>query len=305
MSIFDRVGEKISKVDNVFNKVNHYEKKVSHLINDPIGTLTGSSKLGPLSSGELALLLSRPDPIVSFNWAIEMPTITAARSYSLNSEYVEACSIVLPDFGIRQVREFGRMMSYPEASPSMNTLQLRFYADVQNTALSYINAWRTLVHPVAGAFGTPNKPSTSSISGYKQQITMYTKDSYNERVFALSYIGCWPTAVESTTDTNSENDRISFIVTFAVDDVILSGYNIDTITNTIKTTITGVIKGVANSVVDSVKDIGKSAIGAFTKPLKDAGGRIITSGVLGIMSGGMSGGDSSNNNNNGSGSSGN
>lgn len=273
MSIFDRVGEKISSVDRTISKINHYEKKVSHLINDPIGTLTGSSKLGALSSGEIAMLIARPDALMSFNWEVALPSVNAAREYNLGSEYVETCSISLPDYGIRQVREFGRMMSYPEASPTINTLQLQFYGDVQNTAMSYLNAWRTLIHPVTGAFGTPNKPKTSSVDGYKKDIILYSKDSYNEKVFSITYKGCWPTAIEGSTYFNSDNDRISFIVTFAVDDVIVSGYNIDTITNTIKTTITGTIKGLAGAIGNIATGAAKSVIGTVTKPVTDAVGR--------------------------------
>lgn len=280
MSIFDSVGEKLGKIDRNVSKINHYEKKVSHLINDPVGTLTGSSKLGALSSGEIARLIARPDPLLSFNWEVALPQINASKAYNLGSEYVERCSVVLPDFGTRQVRQFGRYNSYPESTVSTNTVSIQFYGDVQNTAFTYLNAWRTLVHPQAGVFGTPKSPKSSpSISGYKQNIVLYTKDSYNETVFSITYINAWPTSIEASTDFNSDNDRISFIAQFAIDDVIVSGYNIDTITNTIKTTITGTIKGLAGSVVNSVFDIGKSAISTVAKPIRDAVDRGLNSPI--------------------------
>ena len=287
MGIFDSVGEKLGKIDKAISKVNHFEKKVSHLLNDPIGALTGSSKLGSLSSGELAKVIARPDPLYSFSWDITMPSITASKSYNLGSEYVESCSIVLPEFGTRQVRQFGRYNTYPEATVSTNTVSIQFYADVHNTAFSYLHAWRTLVHPQAGVFGTPKAPKDAgTISGYKQDIVLFTRDSYNEIVWSLTYVNAWPTSIESTTDFNSNNERISFVAHFAIDDVIVSGYNIDTITNTVKSTITGTIKGIANSVVDSVKDIGKSA---FKSTLT----RLGKTAAAGFVSGAIFGGEES------------
>ena len=294
MGIFDSVGEKLGKVDSFVSKVNHYEKKVTQLINDPIGTLTGSSKLGVFSSGEIAKLIARPDPLLSFNWEVMMPTITTTQQYTLGSEYVESCSIALPNFGNRQVRQFGRYVSYPEVTIQYDSVTIQFYGDVQNTAFTYLKAWNTLVHPLDGVFGTPNSPKDyPGMSGYKQDIVLITKDAYNATVFSITYKGAWPINIQSSTDFNSNNERISFIATFSIDDVIVSGYNIDTITNTIKTSITGTIKGVVGSVVDSVKDIGKNAIKSITKPITDRVNNAIKS--VGNMFGGEengSGGES-------------
>ena len=279
MSLFDRVGETLGKVDSAVAKVNHYEKKVSHLINDPIGTLTSSSKLGAFSSGDLAKVIARPDPLYSFSWDISLPQITALKSYTLGSEYVESCSIVLPDYGTRQVRQFGRYVTYPEVTVNYETVTMQFYGDIQNTAFSYLNAWRTLIHPQTGVFGTPKASKyAGSISGYKQDIVLFTRDQYNEIVWSLTYKNAWPTSIATSTDLNSSNDRISFIATFAIDDVVVSGYNIDTITNTIKSTVVGTVKGLVNSVVDSVKDIGNSAISTI-------GNSIFKSAKTGFLNG--------------------
>lgn len=272
MALFDNVGSSISKVNTTVGTINHYEKKISGLINDPLGTLLSNAGFGSFSTGELGKLISRPDALMSFNWEVNLPTLTLNKSYSLGSEYVESCSLVLPEIGIRHVRLNGVFKSYPEATINYNTVSMQIYADVENTAFSYFRAWMSLVTPTTGGlFGTPKQSKQAGgLSGYKNDIDLIAKDAYGDQLFIVKYCGAWPTSITSTEDFNSSNGRISFIVTFAIDDVITSGYNIDTITNTIKSSITGTIKSLANSVVDTVVSSGKSIVGSITTPISNA-----------------------------------
>lgn len=271
MSIFNEVGKITGKFSSTMSTINHYEKKISGIINDPLSLLSNPSTFGSFSTGTLGKMLARPDPLLSFDWEVILPTITMAKAYSLGSEYVESCSLVLPEYSARQVRQNGRFVSYPEATVNIGTVSMQVYADLQNNAFSYFHAWRTLIHPTDGVFGTPKQSKhTPGYSGYKNDVILLAKSPYNEDLFSVTYQGAWPTSITTTVDFNSSNDRISFVVELAIDNVLVSGFNIDTITGTISNAITGTISSLAKTVTNSLTDIGKSAISTVTKPITNA-----------------------------------
>ncbi len=295
MSIFKSVGKITGKFDSTMSKLNHYEKKISGFINDPIGSLFSSPSFGSFSSGTLGKLIARPDPLMSFQWEVILPTITMAKAYNLGSEYVESCTLVLPEYSARQVRQNGRYTAYPEATVSIGTVSMQLYADVENTAFSYIHAWRTLIHPSDGVFGTPKQSKyTPGYSGYKNDIILVAKSTYNEDLFSVTYQNAWPVSISSTADFNSSGERLSFVVEFAIDNVIVSGYNIDTITGTISNAITGTISSIGKKLTDSVLDIGKSAISSVTKPITDKVTGWIDNLTSGEEGGGNAGGGGGN-----------
>lgn len=286
MSIFNTVGEITGKFTSTTAKINHYEKKISGIINDPLSLLSNPSTFGSFSTGELGKLLARPDPLLSFQWEVILPTITMSKSYSLGSEYVESCSLVLPEYSVRQVRQNGRYVSYPESTVNLGTVHMQIYGDLQNNAFSYFHAWRTLIHPTDGVFGTPKQSKyMSGYSGYKNDIILLAKSPYNEDLFSVTYQNAWPYSIGTTEDFNSSGDRISFVVEFAIDNVLVSGFNIDTITGTITNAITGTLSSLAKTGVNSLMDIGKSAIKTVTQPVTNA----VSNAVSGWFADGNSG----------------
>lgn len=254
----------MDKVSTGFSTLNHYEKRVSGIINDPLSLLSNPSVFGSFGTGMLAKALARPDPLTSFDWEVQLPPLILDKTYTLDPEYIETCSIVIPSFAPRYVFIEGTAVPYPEVTRSIQNVTMQVYADVNNTSFGYFNAWKNLINPYPGLFGTP-KPSKQlkGISGYKNDIRLIAKSPYNQDIFIITYIGCWLTSFDATSSFNSSGDRISYTVEFAVSDVKINGCNLDTITGTIQNAISGTIKKIAKAGVDAVLDAGK----AVAKPL--------------------------------------
>ena len=265
MSVFEYLGDTGNKIQSVANKVGQVEKKINKTA-EHVWSFVSGEKYGALNRALLKQILSRPDYMPAWNWDVEMPSIDVmGRTYTLTSAYIEATNIPMYQFGTRDVFRGGRMIKYISHQMTLQDLTVTMYADVNNNALSYLVAWMQNIYPGGGYWVLP-KNSFRNHSGYMKQINLYARDMYNQNLLSLEYYDCFPISFE-TTGFSSENARVQYTVTFAVNDLKMAGYNMATFSQQMSDLFTGTINkamnAAANAVLGPIKaqaqSIGKAA----------------------------------------------
>ena len=265
MNVFEYLGDTGNKIQGVANKVGQVEKKINKTV-EHVWSFVSGEKYGALNRALLKQILSRPDYMPAWNWDVEMPAIDVmGRTYTLTSAYIEATNIPMYQFGTRDVFRGGRMVKYISHQMTLQDLTITMYADVNNNALSYLVAWMQNIYPGGGYWVLP-KNSFRNHSGYMKQINLYARDMYNQNLLSLEYYDCFPLSFE-TTGFSSENARVQYTVTFAVNDLKMAGYNMATFSQQMSDLFTGTINkamnAAANAVLGPIKaqaqSIGKAA----------------------------------------------
>ena len=265
MNVFEYLGDTGNKIQGVANKVGQVEKKINKTV-EHVWSFVSGEKYGALNRALLKQILSRPDYMPAWNWDVEMPAIDVmGRTYTLTSAYIEATNIPMYQFGTRDVFRGGRMVKYISHQMTLQDLTITMYADVNNNALSYLVAWMQNIYPGGGYWVLP-KNSFRNHSGYMKQINLYARDMYNQNLLSLEYYDCFPISFE-TTGFSSENARVQYTVTFAVNDLKMAGYNMATFSQQMSDLFTGTINkamnAAANAVLGPIKaqaqSIGKAA----------------------------------------------
>lgn len=175
----------------------------------------GNSPVNPLQGA-----LSRADPMMSFQWFCELPTVTpqGKSPVSLPWNYVEEANPPFRSFDVRQVHAQGRMRHYAGVY-SIDQLPLTFYADVQNQSLAYLKAWQQcILAPFAstdftkgGGFGRP--------SNYQKTIKLYCLAPDMSKIMYFELIECWPVNLNALHLDSGSSTRLTFNVSFSVGDV--------------------------------------------------------------------------------------
>jgi hypothetical protein len=200
--------------------------------------------------------LGRADPMLSFQWYCELPTITpvGGSPVSLDWSYVEEATPSFRNYDVRQI--YGNGRSHKVASTySVDNLRLNFYADVGNVSLQYLLAWDGAVlapfdasnASTGGGFGRP--------SDYWRPIRLYLVDSAKSVILMLEYIECWPTNIDALTLDSQSSTRLTYNVNFSAGDVFMTAFGVNK--NMSGAALLDALKG---TVRDYVKDTAKSAI---------------------------------------------
>lgn len=264
-NVFEYLGGVGNAIQSTANKVSQTEKKINKTV-EHVWSFVSGEKYGALNRALLKQILSRPDYMPAWNWDVEMPGIDVmGRTYTLSSAYIEATNIPMYQFGTRDVFRGGRMIKYISHQMTLQDLTITMYADVNNNALSYLVAWMQNIYPGGGYWVLP-KNSFRNHSGYMKQINLYARDMYNQNLLSLEYYDCFPISFE-TTGFSSENARVQYTVTFAVNDLKMAGYNMATFSQQMADLFTGTINkamnAAANAVLGPIKaqaqSIGKAA----------------------------------------------
>lgn len=163
------------------------------------------------SSGALNAIKSRPDPLMSFNWRCDLPTID--NSVKLGWEYVEEATLPFVEFEKTSNYKAGKMSHYPHHY-SLSTLSLKLYEDSKGKSVQYLNDWKKLI--IDGKTGLYNVPKV-----YKKPIKITIYNSSLSTVMFLTYIGCWIER-HDTYAMSGESQRINPSVEFSVDDIEVS-----------------------------------------------------------------------------------
>lgn len=264
-NVFEYLGGVGNAIQSTANKVSQTEKKINKTV-EHVWSFVSGEKYGALNRALLKQILSRPDYMPAWNWDVEMPGIDVmGRTYTLSSAYIEATNIPMYQFGTRDVFRGGRMIKYISHQMTLQDLTITMYADVNNNALSYLVAWMQNIYPGGGYWVLP-KNSFRNHSGYMKQINLYARDIYNQNLLSLEYYDCFPISFE-TTGFSSENARVQYTVTFAVNDLKMAGYNMATFSQQMADLFTGTINKAMNAASNAVlgpikaqaQSIGKAA----------------------------------------------
>lgn len=186
-----------------------------------LGLGTGVAGSGPGGAiNPLQGALSRADPLMSFQWYCQLPAITpvgGAEFPALPWNYVEEATVPMRGFDVRAVFAQGRNRHYAGVY-NVDQLNLHFYADVENKALAYLQAWQQAIlapfsasdYTKGGGYGRP--------SGYQRPIRIYIVAPDYSTVFYVDYVECWPVNLDALQLDSGSSNRLTFNVNFSVGD---------------------------------------------------------------------------------------
>lgn len=257
------MGFNLGSIGEKANQINGLEKKITSIAKNPMNLLS-PTKFDPFSQSVLTKMKGRGDPVLSFDWTIELPKIGQT---SLDPEYVEGADIPFMNFDERRVYRQGKYAKYPGAVINYDDLTLTFYGDVNNKAFSYIQNWVNFVSK-DGDFGRPK--GINGVGGYKQTISIIMKDPYGQEMIRFDYKNCWPKQVAPVKLNSDSSDRVTWEVTFSIEEIQVTGFNMDTITGSIMDLVSGTISSAMNAAKDFVLNQGSQALNSVTGAIKNS-----------------------------------
>jgi hypothetical protein len=270
------------------------------------GGITPPNPLGGASA--------RPDPLQSFLWYCQMPVVMPGTSQSsigatansvinslvntaINSAspvlgsalgggvftgnsaqlpwyYVEEASCPFRRYDVKTIFREGRDRKYP-SKYSVDDLRLSIYADSQNNAFQYIQAWNNnIITPFSSSMSTTSGGGWGRPSDYKKPIFIYILDPTTNVLAILEYTECWPTSIDQYNMDSGTSTRIVNHVNFSVGDVFVnllgvsSSFTAGILANTASNIITSSISGQTIASAASFLKNGTSNItSAFTNIL--------------------------------------
>ena len=200
--------------------------------------------------------LGRADPMMSFQWYCELPTITPVDGAPVNLgwNYVEEAAPSFRTYESRQIYGSGRNRKVA-STYNVDSLRLNFYADIENKSLKYLTAWDgAILAPfgsgavtIGGGFGRP--------SDYWKPIRLYLVDASKSVILMLEYIECWPTNIDSFQLDSQSSTRLTYNVNFSVGDVFMTAFGVNS--NISGQALLSALKGSAR---DLVRNTARSAI---------------------------------------------
>jgi hypothetical protein len=237
-------------------------------------------------------MYARPDPMQSFLWYCQMPVLSpgttqslsgatinsvinglsSALSSSLNGMgsalggsvytgsstqlpwyYVEEASCPFRRYDVKTIFREGRDRKYP-SKYSVDDLRLSIYADSQNNAFQYLQAWNNnILTPFSATSSTTSGGGWGRPSDYKETIFIYLLDPTNDVLALLEYTECWPTSIDQYSLDSGSSTRIVNHVNFSVGDVFINLMNVSpnlsasVISNTANNIITSTINNLATT----------------------------------------------------------
>ena len=203
--------------------------------------------------------LARTDPMLSFQWFCELPTITpvGGRPTVLDWSYVEEANVPFRTYDTRQVYAQGRNRKFA-STYSLDNLRLNFYADISNKSMQYLLAWDGAIlvpfsasqAPSGGGFGRP--------SDYQKPIRIYLVDSARSVVLMLEYTEAWPTNIDALQLDSGTSTRLTFNVNFNVGDVFITAFGVNANLSgqaLLQSFVSGSIKSAANTAFNAVRSL--------------------------------------------------
>lgn len=274
------------------------------------GTVSQLSNNGGVIPGDnLTGANARPDPMMSFTWYAQLPVISpgttqnaagasatsilqniassvqstlasslggsiaVSSSAQLPWYYVEEASLPFRQFEVKSIFREGRDRHYP-SKYSVDNLRLSIYADSQNKAFTYLQAWNNaIITPFAATAATTMGGGWGRPSDYKQTIFIYMLDVTNNVLALIEYVECWPVSMDQYSMDSGTSTRIVNHVNFSVGDVFINlmGVSVDFVqnilanptNNAITQSILGAVTPLSSLAAPNFLQGGLSAIGAF------------------------------------------
>jgi hypothetical protein len=171
--------------------------------------------------------LSRADPMISFQWYCELPTITPVGGTPKNLawNYVEEATPAFRTYDVRQVYAQGRQHKFA-STYSVDNLRLNFYADIANQSLSYLLAWDGAILAPFGSVDATKGGGFGRPSDYQKPIRIYCVDSARALVMMFEFTECWPNLEGLHLDSGSST-RLTYNVNFNVGDVFVTLFGVN------------------------------------------------------------------------------
>lgn len=191
-------------------------------------TLSRSGATGAEPGNSLGGALARSDPLVSHCWYALMPDVTpiGGAPTSLPWYYVEEATTGLKQIQTRSIFYQARARHYP-GDNSVDPLRLAIYADTDNVAQTYIDAWQgAVIAPTTAANAETSSGRYGRPSGYKKTINIYIIDATKKMLATIDYLGCWPTTIDAWSLDSNTSTRLLNHVSFSVDEVHRTLYNL-------------------------------------------------------------------------------
>jgi hypothetical protein len=273
----------------------------SAVLSSPGTSGAPSSNGGVDPTNPLGGINARPDPMQSFLWYCQMPVISPGTSQSLvgataNSViqglsnalsgainglgsslggsvytassaqlpwyYVEEASCPFRRYDVKTIFREGRDRKYP-SKYSVDDLRLSIYADTQNNAFQYLQAWNNnIITPFSATSSTTSGGGWGRPSDYKKPIYIYLLDPTNNVLALIEYTECWPTSIDQYSLDSGSSTRIVNHVNFSVGDVFINlmGVSPNLSASVIANTANNAITSTINSFSSNLLSRGASAI---------------------------------------------
>ena len=244
-----------------------------------LGLSTSSGYDSGIDPGNpLAGALARPDPVMTYDWYMELPLIQppTGPAQSLPWYYIEETNLPTRQVGVRSIFREGRDRHYPDKY-SVDPLRVSIYADNSNVALNYITGWNSLVinptntqnaYLFGGGYGQPSK--------FNRSIKTFILSANKSTLVEFEYTECWPTGMEAIALQSASSERMVYHVNFSVGDVFATIYDVSNSLNTgimgdgpslaqqsIQQVVSGVYSQASNAVLGGVRGAINSAIASF------------------------------------------
>lgn len=172
----------------------------------------------------------------------------------LDSEYVEALSLVFPEYSSREVFRGGVMRKYPDTSVMLGDLTLTFYVGNDNESYRYIMNWLQLVSTPASQKAPNNVRIWAPPSIYKKTIQVALMDMNSNDIYSIDYYGCWPKSF-SEVRLDGEGERLTYDVTFSVDSMCTYGFDYIPFTEELMNMASGALKKVTGAVMGKATEM--------------------------------------------------
>lgn len=271
-----------------------------------------SSNGGVDPTNPLGGINARSDPLQSFMWYAQLPVISpgtaqsiigatansviqglanaaltglgssmggsvyTATSSQLPWYYVEEVSCPFRRYDVKTIFREGRDRKYP-SKYSVDDLRVSIYADTQNTAFQYLQAWNNnILTPFSATSSTTSGGGWGRPADYKKPIFIYLLDPTNNVMALLEYTECWPVSIDQYNMDSGTSTRIVNHVNFSVGDVFINlmavspeftqGVVANPLNNAITSTINtfgSVLAGTASNLLQR----GTSAISSFASSI--------------------------------------
>lgn len=164
---------------------------------------------------QLARMLQRPDPQLSFRWTVkQVPNrLGLATKYGIDSAWVEGFELPFINVKIDGVFVGGGMDYFPEFH-DVSAFSVTFYGDEELRALKYIWDWKSSVKNFdTGIYKVPDY--------YKDEWIVQLLNGRGAVTCEFTYFGCWPGDTGQLT-LDQESNRLIFNQTFSVDNLKLT-----------------------------------------------------------------------------------
>jgi hypothetical protein len=269
----------------------------SAILSSPGSVGIPSSSGGVDPPNPLGGINARPDPLQSFMWYAQLPVIMPGSTQSIINAtttsvlnnlasatfgglassmggavstsgaaqlpwyYVEEASCPFRRYDVKSIFREGRKRHYP-SEYSVDDLRLSIYADSQNNAFTYLQAWNNaILTPFSATMSTTTGGGWGRPADYKRPIFIYLLDPVNNVLALLEYTECWPVSIDQYSFDSGTSNRIVNHVNFSVGDVFINlmgvspDFTASIITNPINNAITSTINSVGSVVTNTASNL--------------------------------------------------